>query len=86
MNGAPVLKVGPMLWAFNKAVLIPGGSPELLNVPEGLLYLFLSGRWPHDLNKSGWGMAAEIVPVVNVFFILYQFLIKDTTGSHGLLA
>ena len=33
MKGAPVLKVGPMLWAFNKAVLISGCSPELLNVP-----------------------------------------------------
>lgn len=45
-------------------------------------YLVITARRLHDLNKSGWCMLFMLLPVVNLFFILYLLFASGNTGSN----
>ncbi|MBE8949579.1 MAG: DUF805 domain-containing protein [Quinella sp. 3Q1] len=65
------------------------GDPQsvLVTVPTGI-WSFIAGigsmmisvRRLHDLNKSGWWLLLALVPVVNIFFLVYIFVMPGTGG------
>lgn len=45
-------------------------------------YIVLVARRLHDRNNSGWRMLMLLVPVLNVFFILYLLLAAGDVGAN----
>ncbi len=66
-------------------------SPEsvLVTVPTGI-WSFIAGvggimlsiRRLHDLNKSGWFLLLALIPIVDIIFLLYIWLMPGTVGSN----
>ena len=44
--------------------------------------IMLSIRRLHDLDKSGWWLILSLVPLVNIFFLLYLWLAPGTAGYN----
>ncbi|MBQ3442651.1 MAG: DUF805 domain-containing protein [Selenomonadaceae bacterium] len=67
------------------------GDPDsaLIVVPTGI-WSFIAGvggvmlgiRRLHDLNKSGWFMLLGLIPLINVIFALYIWLMPGTVGHN----
>ncbi|MBQ4405278.1 MAG: DUF805 domain-containing protein [Selenomonadaceae bacterium] len=67
------------------------GDPQsvLVTVPTGI-WSFISGigsimisiRRLHDLNKSGWWLLLFLIPLVDIFFLVYIFVIPGTGGRN----
>ena len=45
-------------------------------------YIVITARRLHDLDKSGWMMLLMLLPLINVFFILYLLLASGTAGFN----
>ena len=45
-------------------------------------YIVITARRLHDLDKSGWMMLLLLLPVINIFFILYLLLAPGTAGLN----
>lgn len=67
------------------------GNPEsvLVTVPTGIWSfvasigsIMLSIRRLHDLNKSGWFILIILIPIVNIAFALYLWLVPGTVGRN----
>lgn len=65
------------------------GNPEsvLVTVPTGI-WSFITGvggimlsiRRLHDLDKSGWFLLIGLIPLVNIIFAFYMWLMPGTVG------
>lgn len=67
------------------------GNPEslLVKVPGGIISfvtgiggIMLGIRRLHDLDKSGWFMLLTLIPLVNLFFLLYLWFMPGTQGYN----
>ena len=67
------------------------GNPEsfLVTVPTGIWSviaglgsMMLSVRRLHDLNRSGWFLLIALIPLVNIIFAFYIWLMPGTVGYN----
>lgn len=60
----------------------------LLNVASIVISVMFSKRRLNDLNRSGWFFLLMIIPLVNLFLIIYMIFFPGTDGdnNHGPMA
>jgi len=51
-------------------------------VPVAVLGIMLGIQRCHDLNITGWLILVSLIPIVNIFFILYLIFAPGTDGSN----
>ena len=75
---------------FNTNVSEISGLPLIAMLMFGVVYitfLYLSFvftiRRLHDRNQSGWLSLLVIVPLINLFFMIYLFCAKGTTTTNS---
>jgi len=69
---------------------LSGSTQSLLvTVPTGI-WSFIAGvgnimlsiRRLHDLNKSGWFLLIALIPIIDIIFLLYIWLMPGTVGYN----
>ncbi len=55
----------------------------IANIAALIIAIMWGKRRLNDLNKSGWLMLLLIVPLVNLFFILYMMCFSGSEGSNN---
>ena len=47
-----------------------------------IVYLSLSIRRLHDIGKSGWWSLVLLIPIVNIFYLIYLFVKSGENGRN----
>ena len=59
------------------------GIVYFMSIPFAILVYFNTIKRLHDLDKSGWYLLLNFVPIINVIFSLYLIFVKGTDGPNG---
>lgn len=71
----------------------PNVMMEFFSSAGGMIYIFFTIasliiiiifiiRRLHDVNKSGWMALLMILPLINIFFLIYLLIAKGDTGAN----
>jgi uncharacterized membrane protein YhaH (DUF805 family) len=86
-----------IMFAVGGATLITATDPnvmmEFLSSAGGIIYILITVisliifilfviRRLHDVNKTGWMALLMILPLINLFFLIYLLVAKGDTGSN----
>lgn len=73
--------VGGFLSGSTQSILVtvPTGIWSFI---AGVGNIMLSIRRLHDLNKSGWFLLLALIPIIDIIFLLYIWLMPGTVGNN----
>ena len=54
----------------------------IVYIPVLILMVIFGVRRLHDLDQSGWFLVLMIIPILNLFFMLYLFFKRGTDGIN----